>query len=195
MRKVRRRTVLTWRWRRSPLRRHSDTVEGWVVLATWLVAVAGGTAAGVLGAHAVGEAADRQRLQRQPVAAVLLQTTADELRDPATGSRYDHVRAKVRWTGGDGAVRTGTTSVTAGVKAGTEVPAWTDGHGHLVSAPLSASEAAARVVLTGVGATAAGGLVVLAGGRMVRLRIERRATESWGAEWDRVEPRWRRKTS
>ncbi|MFD1659242.1 hypothetical protein ACFSL4_13770 [Streptomyces caeni] len=195
MRKVRRGTVLAWRWRRNPLRRHSDAVEGWVVLATWLVAVAGGTAAGALGAHAVGEAVDQQRQQRQPVAAVLLQTTSEDPRDPATGSRYDHVQAKVRWTDGDGAVRTGTTSVETGVKAGTGVPAWTDGHGHLVSAPLSASEAAARVVLTGAAVAAAGGLAVLVGGRVVRLRIERRATESWGAEWARVEPQWRRKTS
>ncbi|MYV44132.1 hypothetical protein GT031_00425, partial [Streptomyces sp. SID2888] len=51
-----------------------------------------------------------------------------------------------------------------------------------------------RIAVSGAGAGAAGGLVILAGGCAVRLRIERRAVEQWGAEWERVGPQWRRTT-
>ncbi|MGP4047660.1 Rv1733c family protein [Streptomyces sp. 2A115] len=194
MRKARRTKVLGWRWRRNPLRRHSDAVEARVILAAWALATVGGAAAGAVSAHAMETGTAQDQAERRQVTAVLLETAPSGVRDLSTGTKYDHVRAKVRWTDGDGTVRTDNASVKGGAKVGTAVSVWTDGHQELVSAPIGPAEAAARVVLTGTGGALAGGLVILAGGRVVRLRIERRATGLWGEEWDRIGPQWGRKT-
>jgi hypothetical protein len=53
--------------------------------------------------------------------------------------------------------------------------------------------ATARVVRAGTGAGLAGGLFVLAGGRLIRLRVERRAPDRWGEEWELTGERWGRK--
>ncbi|MFL1897784.1 hypothetical protein ACJWDR_01620 [Streptomyces tauricus] len=190
MRKTRRTKVLGWRWRRNPLRRHSDVVEAWVVLVTWVLATAGGVTAGAVTAQGMENALTRSRAERQEVPAVLLETAPAGLRDVTTGATYSRVRAQVRWTDGDGTVRTGDASVRAGTEAGATVSVWTDGHGRLVPEPMRPAEARARGILTGSGVTAFSGLVVLAGGRLVRLRIERRASEQWGEEWARVGPQW-----
>ncbi|WP_413759844.1 hypothetical protein [Streptomyces sp. MMBL 11-3] len=194
MRRLRRTRVLGWRWRRSPLRRHSDVMEAWVVLAAWTLATFAGVTAGAASAQAVGGALARSRAQCQETSAVLLETTPGALRDVATGVTYDRVRARVRWTDGSGEVRTDSTDVQAGTEAGATVPVWTDGHGRLVPTPMAPAEAQAYTVLAGSGTALAGGLVVLAGGRLVRLRIEGRATERWGREWEQVGPQWGRRT-
>lgn len=195
MRKAKRTKVRGWRWRRNPLRRHSDTVEAWIVLAAWTTAIAGGATAGVVAAQAVDRAMQEARAERRPVPAVMVQSAGSATRDLATGVTHDRVTAQVRWTDADGTVRTDAASVKAGTIAGSTVTVWTDGHGHLVSGPISSAEAAARVGLTGAGVGLVGGLMVLTGGRMVRLRIERRATDQWAVEWDQVGPQWGRKTS
>lgn len=194
MRRTRRVKVLGWRWRRNPLRRHSDVVEAWIVLATWACATAGAAAAGMAGAQAVDASLARDRAERLPVTAVLLGTASSGARDVATGLTYDRVKAKVRWTDAQGTVRTATAEVNAATAVGSAVPVWTDGHGHLVGAPVPRAEATARVTLAGAGIALTGGAVVLAGGRLVRLRVERRATERWGEEWARTGERWGRRT-
>ncbi|WP_234021178.1 hypothetical protein [Streptomyces sp. 142MFCol3.1] len=135
------------------------------------------------------------RMGRRPVPAVMVSDAPSGTRDVTTGVKYDHVTAEVRWTDSHGVVRTDETTVKGGSAAGTNVTVWTDGRGHLVSGPIGPAEAAARIGLTGAGAGLASGLLVLAGGLTVRLRIERRATVQWGAEWDQVGPQWGRKTS
>ncbi|MFF4804343.1 hypothetical protein ACFY1U_39220 [Streptomyces sp. NPDC001351] len=194
MRKVRRAKVLGWRWRSNPLRRRSDVVEAWIVLAAWTAATAGAVAAGTVGAQAAQRVVNEDRAGRRPVSAVVLKTVAGSGRDVVTGVRYDRVLATVRWSDGKGTVRTGMVDVKSGAKAGSGVQAWTDGRGHLVSAPVSAEEAATRVVLAGTGVGLATGLTVLGGGRLVRLRVQRRATERWGAEWERVGREWGHRT-
>jgi len=112
----------------------------------------------------------------------------------ATGIKYDQVKARVRWTDGNGVTHTARAGVKPGAKADTEVTVWTDGQGRVVSEPVSPAEATARVALAGTGVAMAGCLVILVGGLTVRLRVERRATERWGEEWDLpVGPQWRRK--
>ncbi|WP_262064445.1 hypothetical protein [Streptomyces sp. STR69] len=191
MRKTKRVKVLGWRWRRNELRRHSDAVEAWIVLAAWAFATAGGAVAGVAGAQAVETAQARSGAEHGPATAVLLGTVPRGGRAPAT---YNRVRANVRWTDAQGTVRTATADVKAGTPVGGSVPVWTDGHGHLVDEPASPAVETARVVLAGAGAGLAGGLFVLAGGRLIRLRVERRATERWGEEWERTGERWGRRT-
>ncbi|MFJ4200841.1 hypothetical protein ACIP2Y_14595 [Streptomyces sviceus] len=195
MRKAQRTKIPGWRWRRNPLRRHSDVVEARIILATWTAAVIGGAAVGAVVAQTVDDAAQHDRAGRRPMAAVMVRTAPSATRDVAAGVTYDHVPAEVRWTDSGGTVRTDRTSVKAGTTAGSAVTVWTDGRGHLVSGPISSAEAAARVGLAGAGAGLVDGLLVLAAGRMVRLRIERRATDQWAVEWDRVGPQWGRKTS
>ncbi|WP_329333967.1 hypothetical protein OG252_04810 [Streptomyces sp. NBC_01352] len=195
MRKTTRRKVLGWRWRHNALRRRSDVREARVILAAWALAAAGGAVAGAVSAHAMETGMARDQAERRQVSAVFLETAPAGARDLSTGATYDRVWAKVRWTDDDGTVRIDNASVKAGSKAGTTVSVWTDGQGELVSAPMGSAAVAARVVLTGTGAAMAGGLVILAGGRVIRLRIERGATELWDEEWDRVGPQWARETS
>ncbi|MCD9874775.1 Rv1733c family protein [Streptomyces guryensis] len=194
MRRVRRAKVLGWRWRSNPLRRRSDVVEAWIVLAAWTAATAGAVAAGMVGAQAAQRVVNEDRAGRRPVPAVVVKTVAGSGRDVVTGVRFDRVLATVRWSDGKGTVRTGTVDVKPTAKPGSGVQAWTDGRGHLVSAPVNAGEAATRVVLAGGGVGLATGLTVLGGGRLVRLRVQRRATERWGAEWERVEREWGHRT-
>jgi len=191
MRKAKRGKVLGWRWRRNELRRHSDAVEAWIVLAAWAFATAGGTVAGVAGVQVVANAQARDGAEHRPASAVVLGTVPRSTRAPAT---YGRVLANVRWTDAQGTVRTGTADVKAGTTVGGTVPVWTDGHGHLVDQPASPAVATARVVMAGTGVGLAGGLLVLAGGRLIRLRVERRATERWGEEWEQAGARWGRRT-
>ncbi|MCX5059649.1 hypothetical protein OG895_00335 [Streptomyces sp. NBC_00201] len=190
MRKVRRVRLLGWRWRSNPLRRRSDLLEAWIVLAAWAVATLGAVAAGVVVAQAAQRTVERDRAERRPVTAVLIRTVPDSGRDVVTGARYDRVLAKVRWTDGRGTVRTGSTEVKPATRSGSAVAAWTDGRGHLVTPPVSSTEAATRAVLAGTGVAAVTGALVLVGGRLMRIRVEHRATEQWGAEWERVGRRW-----
>ncbi|WP_416956144.1 hypothetical protein [Streptomyces sp. Agncl-13] len=190
MRRTKRLKVLGWRWRRNELRRHSDAVEAWIVLAAWAFATAGGAVAGVAGAQAVANAQARDGAEHRPATAVLLRTVPHGARAAVD---YNRVRAEVRWTDAQGTVRTATTEVKAGTTVGGAVTVWTDGHGRLVDEPASPAVATARVVLAGTGAGLAGGLFVLAGGRLIRLRVERRATDRWGEEWELTGERWGRK--
>ncbi|MFI6409876.1 hypothetical protein [Streptomyces sp. NPDC050548] len=191
MRRIKRVKVLGWRWRRNELRRHSDAVEAWIVLGAWALATTAGAVAGVVGAQTLAAAQARDAAERRPTTAVLLSTLPG---GGGVGFDYSRVKAKVRWTDAQGTVRTTTTEVKAGTDTGGTVPVWTDGHGHLVGEPPNPSVATARVVAAGTGAGLAGGLFVLAGGRLIRLRVERRATDQWGEEWERADARWGRRT-
>ncbi|MFD4560111.1 hypothetical protein ACFWP5_38340 [Streptomyces sp. NPDC058469] len=191
MRKTKRARVLGWRWRRNELRRQSDAVEAWIVLTAWALATAGGAVAGLAGAQAVDTAQARHGAEHRPATAVLLGTMP---RGARAGVGYNRVKAKVRWTDAQGTVRTATADVKAGAVAGGTVPVWSDGHGHLVGEPVSPAVATARVVMAGTGVGLAGGLFLFAGGRLIRLRVERRATERWGEEWELTGERWGRRT-
>ncbi|MET7480398.1 hypothetical protein ABZT17_39520 [Streptomyces sp. NPDC005648] len=189
MRKVRGGKVLGWRWRNNPLRRRSDVLEAWIVLVAWTFAVVVAAVAGILGARLAEHAAQRDRASRTRASAVLVGVVPGGTRDVVGGVRHDRVLATVRWRDARGAVRTGTTEVKPALRAGSTVPVWTDGHGRLVSPPAGPTETVTRAVLAGAGAGLAAGLLVLSGGYLVRLRVERRDVERWGTEWDRTDPR------
>jgi F0F1-type ATP synthase membrane subunit c/vacuolar-type H+-ATPase subunit K len=190
MRKIRRWKVLGWRWRTNTLRRHSDVLEAWIVLAAWTVALVAAVVAGVIGSRIVQRAVEHDRAGRLPVPAVLVKVVPASGRDLVTGFKYDQVRATVRWTDAKGTTRTGTMVVEPAAKPGGRVTAWTDGHGRLVAAPVNTAEATTRVVLAGTGAALTAGLTVLGAGFVARLRIQRRAIDRWGAEWERVGRQW-----
>ena len=190
MRKVRGCKVLGWRWRDNPLRRRSDVLEAWIVLAAWTFAAVVAAVAGIFGAQLSARAAERDRADHRPVTAVLVRILPGGAPDAVSGVRYDRALATVRWRDGSGTDRTGTMEVSPTSRAGSRLQAWTDGHGRLLSKPVGPAEATTRAVLAGTGAALTAGLLALAGGQLVRLRVERRATEAWGPEWERIDGRW-----
>lgn len=181
-----------WRWRSNPLRRREDVVEAWLVLAVWLLAVVGGTAAGVVAGRAADESFVRQRGERQSVAAVLTENVPGPSR--SGGIAVDQRLADVRWTASDGSAHTGLTLVTAGLKAGTQVVVWHDARDRLVPRPPSATGGVAESVALGVFAAGALTGLVCAAGAAARCGLDRRRFESWDREWSLVGPKWGHRT-
>ncbi|WP_369029835.1 Rv1733c family protein [Streptomyces adonidis] len=181
-----------WRLRSNPLRRRDDIVEAWVVLAVWTLAVVGGTAVGLVAAHATEATLDQQRAERHTVNAVLL----TDVPNPTTGrgSSGDKALAEVRWTAPDGSSRTDNTLVDTGLKSGTRVVLWQDGQGTLVTEPPSATEATVEGAVMGgfAGLSLVGG--VHAVGALARRRLDQRRMAGWDREWDLVGPQWGHRT-
>ncbi|MFE2490156.1 hypothetical protein ACFXGR_44385 [Streptomyces mirabilis] len=158
-----------WRWRRNPLRRHSDVVEAWIVLATWICALSGGTLAGAAAAQATDAAFAARRAQVHTVSAVL---TDDAARTALGGSGYDDGR------------------VWAVAPAGTRITVWTDHTGRVVSAPVTGAAATLQAALTGALVAPSGGAAVWTAGWVVRTGLVRRRMAAWDQEWKQVGPRW-----
>ncbi|MEV0183298.1 hypothetical protein AB0I54_28990 [Streptomyces sp. NPDC050625] len=179
-----------WRWRSNPLHRRSDTVEAWVVLATWILALLGAVCAGVAAAMVVDGNLSARRAQVHAVSAELTENSVDAA--PAAGG-YDDSRvwATVRWKAADGSVHTDRAKVAPGIAAGSRVTMWTDGTGRLVSKPLDATESWLQAAVTGALVAPAVGFVVWGGGRLVCGQLLRRRLAEWDEEWKRIGPQWR----
>ncbi|WP_460110129.1 Rv1733c family protein [Streptomyces sp. YKOK-J1] len=184
--------VRLWRWRRNPLRRRSDVLEAWVVLAAWLLTVLVGVAAGLAAARSVEHGLARERAAWRPVVARVVARAPGRSASEASGA--ERVWARVRWTAADGSAHSGQARVVPGSAAGSPVTVWSDPQGHLVSRPATESEATFRAVLMSglVGLSAAA--VPFAGGLALRGRLERRRMDDWDAEWARLGPQWGRMT-
>ncbi|MGW2449183.1 Rv1733c family protein [Streptomyces sp. NPDC001675] len=180
-----------WRWRRNPLRRHTDVLEAWFLLAVWALVVVGGTLVGLVTARAAGQSFDRQRTERTQVRAVLL---TDAPRTAVAGTGGDLTSARVRWTAPDGTRHSDSTLVPGGLRAGSTAEIWLDAWGRPSSAPLTSGEASAESALLGVSAalalTGAAFGVRCAG----RWWLDRRRIEEWDREWALLGPRWGHKT-
>ncbi|MEU0333942.1 hypothetical protein [Streptomyces sp. NPDC006193] len=181
--------VRLWRWRRNPLRRHSDIVEAWVVLATWVLALVGGVLAGLAAADTSASAFAARLARVHAVSAVL---TDDGARTPAAGSGYDSGRvwAAVRWTEADGSVHTGRAKVPPGAPAGTRVTVWADAADRVVPPPVTGAAADLQAALAGVLVAPSAGAAVWAAGRVVRGRLIRRRMAEWDEEWKQIGPSW-----
>ncbi|MGQ5637875.1 MULTISPECIES: Rv1733c family protein [unclassified Streptomyces] len=178
-----------WRWRPSPLRRRSDVVEAWIVLATWVLAVVAGAFAGVVAGQAVDSGFAARAARAHAVSAVL---TDDAARTPPRPGGFDDGRvwAVVRWTDADGSARTGETKVFPGAPAGTRVTVWADRADRGVSAPETGTAATLQAAMSGVLVAAPVGAAVWAAGWAVRTRLIRRRMAEWDEEWKRVGPQW-----
>ncbi|MFJ6835823.1 hypothetical protein [Streptomyces sp. NPDC091209] len=181
--------VRMWRWRSNPLRRHSDVIEAWIVLVTSTLAVVFGGLAGLMAAQAVDTGLSAQAARAHAVPAVL---TVDAPSSPAAigGSGGERVSAAVRWTTADGTVHTGRAKVLPGAPAGTRVSVWTDRTDHVVSAPVTGTEATLEAALAGALVAPSVGVAVWAAGRVARTRLDRRRMADWDAEWQQVGPQW-----
>ncbi|MFH0517593.1 hypothetical protein ACHBTE_10490 [Streptomyces sp. M41] len=187
--------VWLWRWRRNPLRRRADAVEGWVLLAAWAATVLTGVLAGVGTAGTVEREMARERVEWRPVVALLGQQApgTSDARSGTTGGAS--VWAKVRWSGPDGAAHTGQARVRPGSGVGTPVTVWTDAQGRLVTRPATEAEARSRSALVGSLAGLFAASVPFAAGRALRARLESMRIDQWGYEWARVGPLWSGRTT
>ncbi|MER6628932.1 hypothetical protein ABT301_11905 [Streptomyces sp. NPDC000987] len=181
-----------WRLRRNPLRPRSYLVEGWLLIATWILALLAAVASGVGTAGAVERSAGQLRAARHAAAAVLVK---DAVRGTsAVDGGSSRAWATVRWTLADGTTRQGITTVDPGSRAGGTTRVWLDRAGNLVSAPATADEARAQGAALGAAAAVIGGSLVLLAGWGVCARIDRCRLRRWDTEWAVVSPQWRGRT-
>lgn len=183
--------VRLWRWRRNPLRRRSDVIEAWVMLAGWLLALVGGLLAGLTAADAIERSTDRQRAERREVSAVVVEDVEDRVRTRAVGD--PRVWATVRWTAPDGSTHTDEARVSALSPAGNRVSIWIDEDGRLTAEPLTDEEAQFHAASGGVLAGAGVCGIVLGAVWLTRLYLSRRRFQQWAAEWQRIDTRWGKK--
>ncbi|MFJ9712730.1 hypothetical protein [Streptomyces sp. NPDC101234] len=181
--------IRLWHWRRNPLRRHSDVVEGWIVLAGWALALACSVLAGTVGAQ-VSDSASSARLVQ--VHAAIAVVTDDTAKVPVSSGKFDDGRvwATVRWTDTDGTTHTGQTMVPAFDPVGARVKIWADRAGRVVSAPVSGRAATVQAALTGALVATLAGATVWAVGKGIRVRLIHRRMAEWDDEWKRIGPRW-----
>ncbi|MFF4500391.1 hypothetical protein [Streptomyces sp. NPDC001401] len=188
MARTRRTTVRWWRWRRNPLKRRSDVIEAWVVLAAWVLAVSVAVLAGLVTTGAVGRDLDRERAERQEVSAVVTKDAADAT-PSAREARPPQAWATVRWTAPDGSTHTHRTQVPSGTRAGTHVVVWTDRHNNLASEPLAPADAIFRATLVGGLVAIGAGGAVWGCGRITRGCLARQRLRHWDEEWERIDTR------
>ncbi|MFG2937014.1 hypothetical protein [Streptomyces sp. NPDC048282] len=184
------RYVRWWRWRRNPLRRHSDVVEGWVVLALWVLTLVGGALAGWAAAAGVDRTIADRWAGVHPVSAELTESAAHGT--PVIAG-YDTGRTwvTVRWTAADGSVHTGRAKALPTAAAGSQVRVWANRGEALVAEPPGKAESTFEGVVAG---TLAAQLTVTVGygtGRLIRHRLLDRRLAEWDTEWRRIGPQWR----
>ncbi|MFE2583398.1 hypothetical protein [Streptomyces sp. NPDC059378] len=186
--------VWLWRWRRNPLRRRADAMEGWVLLGAWVLTVLAGVLAGLTAIRSVEDELAREREDWRPAVAHLSERapgTADAHTGTASG---DRVWGRAAWTAVDGTPHSGLVRVRPGSAAGTPVVVWTDRRGTLVSRPATPYEARLRASLIGGLAGVSTAAVPFIVGRAVRARLERRRMDQWDIDWARFDPLWGHRT-
>lgn len=179
-----------WRWRRNPLKRRSDVIEAWIVLAGWVSALVVGFWAGLGAAEAVERAADRDRAESRAVSAVLAEDAKDA--SPSRAVSDLPVRATVRWTAPDGTPRTDEARVPPRTPAGSHVTVWTDKRGYVTSEPLTEGEMRLYAALGGTVAAVGASGAMLGVAWVTRLYLDRCRMRRWAADWERVDARWGR---
>ena len=139
----------------NPLRRRSDLMAAWLApaaIAVFLVLgplVAGGA---VVWAHAGNAAARRAGRELHAVPAVLLAAVPGPLMS-ASGANSWLTWAPARWVAG-GQAQAGRIPAVSGSPAGSTVPVWLNRAGHVMTPPLTASQARDRVIIAAAAALA-----------------------------------------
>ncbi|MFD7475281.1 hypothetical protein ACFV8Z_24775 [Streptomyces sp. NPDC059837] len=179
-----------WRWRRNPLRRHSDVVEAWIVLAVWTVALLGGLVAGGAAGAAVGHTFAERRAALHMVPAELTQNAANGA-PVVAGYDVGKVWVTVRWTYADGSAHTGLTKAVPTATTGSRLQVWVDHSDRVVGPPTSRGEAALDAAATAALVAPPVGTAAWGAGGILRSRLMRRRLAEWDAEWQQIGPQWR----
>lgn len=188
--------VRGWRWRRNPLRRRSDVVEAWTVLAVVVLMMLGAPLVGALvgrWAHDDARAvAAEQRSERHRVRAEVVGRVPDS---PPTvqGGRERSYRVTVRWTEAGGATRTATARVPAGSDRGEWVDVWFDAEGRSVAPPTDETAVWQHTLAMGACGAGAAIAVILLGHSLVRGAAARHRLAEWERDWALTEPQWTRR--
>lgn len=175
----------------NELRRTSDRIEAWLLLALIVAFVPLAVLATSNVARWVGDEGARQvraDLSLRPVTAVLLPRAPVTGSSPA-GSVWSRVPA--RWTAG-GVTHTGAVPANPGTPAGTAVQIWVNDAGQAQQPPLTADQATARAVLAAVATPPAVALWLWLAWRGLRWRLDRHRLARWDRAWSHVEPLWTR---
>ncbi|MGW3848630.1 Rv1733c family protein [Streptomyces fagopyri] len=188
--------VRGWRWRSSPLRRRSDVVEAWALLAVVVLLAVGAPLAGTaVGWRVHDDARGRaaaQRAERHRVAAVLVEDAPVAVTSPS--GRQPAYQVRVRWRAPAGESRTGLAEVRAGSRRGEHTRVWLDSGGRRVGPPQSASAVWQHTLMAGV-FTAGAAVAVVVGVHVAGRRVAaRRRLAEWERDWVRIGPEWRRHT-
>ncbi|WP_406166096.1 hypothetical protein OIE52_06315 [Streptomyces canus] len=185
--------VRGWRWRRNPLRRRSDVVEAWTVLAVAALMLLGAPLVGaVVGWWAHGDAravAVTQRSERHRVRAEVVGRIPDSL-PTVQGGRERSYRVTVRWTETGGAAKTATARVPSGTDQGEKVDVWFDSRGRSVAPPPDETAVWQHTVTMGACGAGAAIAVILLGHSLVRGAAARHRLAEWERDWALTEPLW-----
>lgn len=174
----------------NAMRRRSDRVESTVLVAVLLlgllaVPVAAAVASSVAGrTGAVAAAVDARTT---PVTA---RTLADATGSTAPGGTLVPVRVPVGWSR-DGVPYRARTWVPQGTRAGTAVVVRVDATGDVVEGP-TAGDAVGVAAAAGIGVLVSAWALLLTVLVATRLLLDRTRMRAWGAEWEEIEPPWRR---
>ncbi|MEU6546236.1 hypothetical protein [Streptomyces sp. NPDC046859] len=188
------RHVLTWRWRRNPLRRPADLAQAWIGLGLFLAVLAATPAAMFL----AGDAAHRHYLHkarhqaatRHEAAAVTEHDAPRHLEpgsDEAGKARYP---VSVRFTDDRGRTRTAEAKVPPSLPAGSTIRVWVDAEGEVTKPPLTRDQVRDSALGCAVLAALAVPVAAAIAHRWAVRRLELRNLARWEEEWARTAPRW-----
>jgi hypothetical protein len=174
---------------RNPLRRSIDRAEAALVAGLAVAFLAGvpltAAAAGHYTYNHASRTAAAQRAALYQVPAKLLTTV------PASGYG-DQPTVPARWTAPDGRRRTGMIPAPVAAPAGGTVTVWVDEAGRLALPPLQPSLIRGQAVLAGIFASVVFGMIVVCGGLLVHVALDRRRLAAWDAKWRATGPQWTR---
>ncbi|WCD94740.1 hypothetical protein PGH47_03400 [Streptomyces sp. HUAS 31] len=182
-----------WRLRSSPLRRRSDVMEAWTLVAVAVLLLVVAPLTGVAAAWwAHGDARAMVREQREDLRLVRAEVVerASRTAPLAQSARQPTAKATVRWTDPQQGPRTAVARVPPGTGTGEKVDVWLDSRGHSVTPPPGTAAVWQNTVTIGVCTTGAAVAVILFGHTVVRHASMRRRLSEWDQAWARTEPAW-----
>jgi hypothetical protein len=171
-------------------RRRTDRVEdgaAWALTTVGLLVLFVSVLAGVwagAGAAERGRAAEDERAQ---VEAVVLDDAPRHDQDFDSGARD---WPSVRYTDLSGGIHEADLPLTTQPSAGSTVLVWVDRAGRLAPAPPEALDAVVVGAIVGLGMLGTGALILVRTWIGLRHFLDVRNGETWGREWEKVEPVW-----
>ncbi|GHH13991.1 hypothetical protein GCM10018780_54150 [Streptomyces lanatus] len=179
--------------RPSPLRRRSDVVEMWTMLAVAVLLFVVAPSVGVMAAWwAHDDALDtvqEQRADRRHIRAEVVGGTSGTAPLTPTG-RQPSTEVTVRWNDPLHGPRTTTAHVPADTRTGETIDIWLNSRNRSVPPPPDDTAVWQHTVISGMCATGGTVALILLGHGVVRHSAMRRRLAEWDREWARTEPQW-----